>query len=265
MTRERALAALKAKLASGEAVLGMQHNSGSEAVIELLGYAGFDFVIVDMEHSGYSIGDVERLVRAAEAVDLAAFVRVLHNEPHLIMQALETGAQGILVPHVASRADCDRALAALRYPPAGRRGKSAASRAARWGTSDWHAYETWVSDEVLLIPILEDPGAVDQMEEILSVPGLEIVALGPGDLSHGYGAPGDGLGAQPVLDALRELVRRASSQDLEVMTIPSGGLTPADVVAEGARVIWHGGDLNHIGSHFARLAREARAAPAQLP
>jgi 2-keto-3-deoxy-L-rhamnonate aldolase RhmA len=260
VTRELALSRFKQRLAAGELALGMQHNSDSAAIVELLGYTGFDFVILDMEHSGYSIGDVERLVRAAEAVELAAFVRVLHKDAHLIMQALETGAQGIMVPHVSTRADCEEAHRAVRYPPAGRRGKSAASRAARWGTADWGAYERWANEEVLLIPILEDREAVENMEEIVSVPGLEVVALGPGDLSHAYGAPGEGLSAEPVMDALRRLVGHCRERGLHTMTIPSDRVPTAAVVDEGASVIWHGGDLNHVGQYFLQIARDAREA-----
>src|SRR5690242_3796896 len=107
MRREDCLAKFKAKLRGNDVVLGMQHNSGSAAIVELLGWNGFDFVIIDMEHSGYSPSTIEQLVRTAENVELAAFVRVLKNDASLIMQAMDAGAHGVVIPHVTSRADCE--------------------------------------------------------------------------------------------------------------------------------------------------------------
>ena len=161
MSRAAILAGLKEKLASGELVLGMQHSSGSGAVIELLGLAGWNFAIVDMEHSSTTIAVVEELVRAAEAVDLAAFVRVLRNDEKLIMQALDAGAVGVLVPHVLDADGCTRAIRAARFPPLGIRGKTASSRAAGWGLGAWTEYEQWANTEPLVIPIVEDPEGVE--------------------------------------------------------------------------------------------------------
>src|SRR5690348_8129451 len=117
MNRIESLARLKVKIRSGALALGMQHSSGSPAVVELLGLAGWDFVIVDMEHASLTIAQVEELVRAAEAVDLPAFVRVIRNDDKLIMQALDAGAVGVLVPHVVDAVTCRQAVAAARYPP----------------------------------------------------------------------------------------------------------------------------------------------------
>jgi 2-keto-3-deoxy-L-rhamnonate aldolase RhmA len=133
MGKEELLASFKSRLGQGQALFGMQHNSGSAAVLELIAYSDFDFVILDMEHSTYTMEQIENLVRTAEAAGIVAFVRVSRNDPDIIMRTLETGAQGILVPHVASKADCESAMAAMRYRPAGVRGRMRATRAARWG------------------------------------------------------------------------------------------------------------------------------------
>src|SRR5437660_260431 len=114
MGRVEALAGLKAKLREGELVLGIQHSSGSAAIVEVVAYSGFEFVVIDREHSTTSAETVENLIRTAEAVDLVAFVRLLKNDKHLIMQALDSGAQGVLVPHVTSREECELALSAMR-------------------------------------------------------------------------------------------------------------------------------------------------------
>lgn len=257
MRREDILARFKADLRAGKVLLGMQHNSGSEAVVEMLAYSGFDFVVIDMEHSGYSITVVESLVRAAEAAGIVAFVRVLHNDKHLIMQAMETGAQGVVVPHVRSRADCEQAIAAMRYLPDGVRGKTSGSRAARWGASDWQAYQQWANTEPLLIPLLEDKEAVEVLDEIVAVPGLEAVCVGPGDLSQSYGLPGQGLRAAPVMAALERALALCAPRGIAVMTLPVPDLTnefTRGLIAKGVRLIWYGVDLMCMGKYFRQLA-----------
>lgn len=255
--RQDTLAAFKAKLRRGDVVLGMQHDSGSGEVMEVLGYSGFDYVLIDMEHSSYSITVAEEMVRAAEAVGLVPFIRVLKNDPHLIMQAMDAGALGVFVPHVMDRADCEAALSAMRYMPEGRRGKSAGIRAAGWGSADWASYQSWANSEPLLVPIIEDKEAVEQLEDILSVPGLELVSIGPGDLSQSYGAAGRGLRAEPVMAALERCVAFCEKRGIAVVTIPLPDLTnewTKEVIAKGAKVVWYGFDLGHIGARFRQLA-----------
>ncbi len=258
MRRQEILARFKQKMRAGEIVLGIQHNSGSEAMIEMLAYAGFDYVAVDMEHSGYSIEVVERMVRAAEAAGLVALIRVIENDPHLLMQAMETGAQGVVVPHILSRKDCEEALAALRYRPAGVRGKTAGSRAAGWGAPDWHSYQEWANSETMMVPLIEDREAVEVLEEILSVPGLELISLGAGDLSQSYGYPGMGLRAEPVMAALERAIRFCAPRGIAVTVPPLPDLSKEftrEIIARGAKVVWYGCDLVHTGRCFRQLAQ----------
>jgi 2-keto-3-deoxy-L-rhamnonate aldolase RhmA len=238
----------------------MQHSSGSAAVVELLGLTGWDFVVVDMEHASLTIAQVEELVRAAEAVELPAFVRVIRNDEKLIMHALDAGAVGVLVPHVVDAGSCRHAVAAARYPPAGTRGKSASSRVAGWGSGDWGAYERWAQTGPLVVPIVEDPAAVGLIDEIVSVPGLELVALGPGDLSAAFGEVSLGMRSERVSAALDRLVTACRARGIAVMTIPTPDMDAA-LVAElhgrGATVSWYGGDLNHLARLFRTLREDA--------
>lgn len=241
----------------------MQHSSRSAAVVELLGLTGWDFVLLDMEHAAATIADVEELVRAAESVGLAALVRVLENDGKLIMQALDAGALGVLVPHVRGAGECARALAAARFPPLGVRGKSAASRGAGWGTVEWSTYERWVATEPLVVPIIEDAEGVESIEEIVAVPGLELVALGPGDLSAAYGEAALGLRSPSVSAALDRLVAACGPLGIAVMTIPTPDMNAEQVgelAGKGARVAWYGGDLSHLAQLLRRLREDALAA-----
>jgi 2-keto-3-deoxy-L-rhamnonate aldolase RhmA len=250
---------LRGKLREGRLVLGMQHSSGSEAVVELLGWTGFDFVLLDMEHAAYGVAEAERLIRAADAADIAPFVRVGSHDPHLVGLVLDLGAVGVLVPHVRTGAECAALVAATRFPPLGSRGKSGASRAARWGLTPWAEHEAWSNTGPLLVPIVEDREAVERLDEIVATPGLELVAVGPGDLSQSYGEPGLGLRSVPVRTALERTIALAAPRGIGVMTIPAPDMDAAfvrEIAAAGARVVWYGGDLPHAAALFRRLLAE---------
>lgn len=256
--RAKILADFKVRLRSGRPVIGMQHSSGSAAVVEILAWAGFDFTIIDMEHSSYSIEKTEDLVRAGEAACIVSFIRILENDPKLIMQALETGAHGVLVPHVITKKEAERALASSKYMPDGIRGKTGGARSAYWSMGDWHEYQRWANNEVIVVPILEDKEAIDNIEEIFSVPGFEIISIGPGDLSQSYGDAGKGLASPPVSKALDQAIALGKQQGIGIMTIPLPDLTndfTKQVIQRGAKVIWYGADVMHIGKHFRQLAQ----------
>lgn len=258
MTREDILSRFKEKLSAGPALLGMQHNSGSAVIIEVIAYAGFDFVIIDAEHSSYSPSEIEGLIRACEAVGIVSLVRVMKNDQHMIMQALDAGASGVMIPHVLDPADCQRALDARRFKPEGIRGKSASSRAARWTLGDWDEYAQWSERETLVIPILEDREAIECVEDIVALPGLELVAVGPGDLSQSYGRPSAGLRAEEVMSALERTIDACEPSGIGVMTIPMPDMTPEfvfDLERKGVRAIWYGGDVAHAGQYFRSLVQ----------
>jgi 2-keto-3-deoxy-L-rhamnonate aldolase RhmA len=103
------------RLKKKRVILGMQCFTGSTALVEILGYSGFDWVSIDMEHTTLSFAEVENLIRAAQVSGMIAMVRVLDNEPHLIAKALDCGAAGVIVPHIQCADDVKRALKAARY------------------------------------------------------------------------------------------------------------------------------------------------------
>lgn len=257
MQREDILVRFKERMRAGKVLVGMTHASGSEALVEVMAGAGFDFVVIDTEHTSYSMAMAESFVRAAEAAGIVAFIRVIENNPYVIMQAMETGAQGILLPHTMSQQDCRNALAAMRYRPQGIRGKNSYSRAAHRGLVDWRKYKEWANTQPLLVPIIEDKEAVEVMEDIFCAPGLELVSIGPGDLSESYDAPGRALRAEPVMSALERAIRFCTPRNIAVMTIPTPDLSnewALEIVEKGARVIWYGGDIMNIGRYFKRIA-----------
>ncbi len=116
--QNRILAALK----KGKIPLGMQVYTGNPSIIEILAYTGFDFYMLDMEHSRVNPETMEHCIRAADAAGITTIVRVAENDPSLIRQAIESGAQGVIVPHIENAQDARRAVDAIRYPPEGKCG-----------------------------------------------------------------------------------------------------------------------------------------------
>ncbi|MBI3965374.1 MAG: hypothetical protein HY329_07035 [Chloroflexi bacterium] len=181
----------KARLREGKPVLGTFAFLGDPSVVEIIGHAGFDFVIIDTEHTARDIGLVQDMVRAADAVNITPIVRVHEIEEKTILRALETGAQGIVVPFVRNGEEAKRANAAVRYPPTGARGTCTVTRAAEFGMlrPKFAEHAEACNRELLLIGLIEDAAGVENIADILDQ-GVEVAFLGRADLSSALGVSG---------------------------------------------------------------------------
>jgi len=178
----KVLEALKAN----QTPLGMQMYSHDPDLIEIVGYAGFDFVMIDMEHSRVNPETMVMLIRTAEASGLSPLVRVPENNPTLIRSCVESGAKGVFVPHIKTAEEARRALDALRYPPEGKCGMCPAIRGSYYSQDAWEEYMAYSNETVMFIPLLEDLEAIENAEEIVSLlkPGRDAVGLGLGDIAN---------------------------------------------------------------------------------
>lgn len=191
---------LKEKILNKEKCLGAFLAFPSPEIIEILGLTGWDLVVIDLEHGSMTRSDIAHLFRAAENVNLSIMVRVPENNPKTILGALDLGAEGIIVPMVNSSEDAYNAVAALHYPPKGIRGLSL-GRAARYGigmTAQEHAART---EDLVLAVQIESRSAVIQAKEISSVSGVDIVFIGPSDLSADFNLIG-----QPQSREIQEII-----------------------------------------------------------
>lgn len=159
--------------------------------VELAGFAGFDYVLVDTEHGPGDMAELEHHVRAADSAGIRTLVRVSDVESPDILRALDAGACGIVVPHVTSPGDVAHAAARTRYPPGGRRSLATSTRAGHHGTRSVAEHLDAAANDVLLIAQLEDAEALDRVPEILDAEGLAGIFIGPSDLSASLGWPGD--------------------------------------------------------------------------
>jgi 2-keto-3-deoxy-L-rhamnonate aldolase RhmA len=175
-----------AALAKGETPLGMQMYTHSEDLIEIAGYTGFDFVMIDMEHTRTNVETMVHCIRAAEASGATPMIRVAENNVTQIRYAVESGAQGIFVPHIKNAGDAKKALEAMRYPPEGKCGICPAIRASGYSQDYWEEYMATANNQVMFIPLLEDVEAIERAEEIFALlkPGRDAVGLGLGDITN---------------------------------------------------------------------------------
>jgi 4-hydroxy-2-oxoheptanedioate aldolase len=204
---------LRHRVGAGPSLLGTFSVMPSTDVIELIALAGFDFVILDMEHGPYTLDLVHSCLLAAAARGLPVVVRVAEHNPALIGAVLDVGADGVLVPQIRSAQDARDVVAAARFAPQGSRGSNPWVRAARYqGDPAWLAAS---NDSTLVMVMVEGAEAVNGIDEILAVDGLDAVFLGPVDLSHALGVPG-----QPehprVLSTLADVARRAAAAKVGV-------------------------------------------------
>src|SRR3954471_18506363 len=179
---------LRRRLRQGPPLIGTFSIIAAPELIELAGLAGFDVVVLDMEHGAYEISNLGPHILAARAHGVAPVVRVRWSEPALIGAALDSGAAGVLVPHVQSARDAAAVVEAARFPPQGRRGAHPWVRAAGYAAT--HNWRTHANDDVAGIAMVEGKEGVAAVDEILATPGLDAVFLGPVDLAASLGLVG---------------------------------------------------------------------------
>lgn len=180
----------KAKLQAGEPILGIFVGFPSPTIVELCGIAGFDFVVIDAEHGPMNPQSCEDMVRAADATGITPIIRVAQNVPQVILRYLDIGALGIHMPIVNTRAEAERLVQAVKYPPQGRRGL-ASVRAASYGLVEPLAdYVVEANKQTLVVSHVENVEAVNNLDELTTVEGIDVFFIGPTDLSQSLGYPG---------------------------------------------------------------------------
>jgi len=198
---------VKRALREGRPTAGAWLSLCSPISAEVMSRAGFDWLLVDMEHGH---GDYQTLLAQLQAIEgspVIPIVRVQWNDPAVIKRVLDIGAYGVMIPWIADRREAEAAVRATKYPPAGIRGIAGSHRAGGYGR---HAAEYWkrANDEILVVLQVETPTAVAEVEEIVKLPGLDVLFIGPADLSTGLGHMGDP--GHPEVRAAMERVETAA-------------------------------------------------------
>src|SRR5215475_13297793 len=241
--------AFKHAIAAGQLQVGLWSSLCSNIAAEIVADAGFDWILFDTEHSPNEIPGLLSQLQAASRGTATAIVRPAWNDAVLIKRVLDIGAQSILVPYVQNAEEARRAVAAVRYPPAGIRGVAASSRASRYGrVTD---YLKKADSEICLLVQVETRAAMEHLEAIAKVEGVDGVFIGPSDLSASLGHIGNP--AHPETQkALEDCVRR-----LKAVGKPAGILSGNE--GEVHRYIGWGYTFVAVGSDVALLGRGADA------
>lgn len=254
------------RAASQEGVVsGITVQLASPEVIEICGAAGLDFVWIDAEHGSFDLQAAVEMFRAADAQGITPLFRVPALDAASIMRALDGGAMGVIVPNVSSAEQARAAVAFARYRSdevAGVRGACPSTRAARYLADDWDSFVRWSNEHTTVWALIETVAGVENIDAILSVEGLDAIALGPFDLSHELGLRGQPFHPE-VTRRLDHVVARANHHQVPVVASLFSS-HPQELAAERDHWLQRGVRLFSVGSDRAILSRVLRERVASL-
>jgi 4-hydroxy-2-oxoheptanedioate aldolase len=229
--------ALKSKLSRGEAVYGMLTPVYDPAVVEIVGHLGFDLYMLDCEHGAGGPLQAEGVVRACETVGMTPLVRVRSTDPKLILQFMDPGMRGVMMPGVTNADDVKRLVEAVKYPPLGRRG-IAPVRANDYllGGTSQADYLRAANEQTMVLPQIELVEAVSNLDSLLQVEGVDGFIVGPRDLSLSMGFR-DGPAHAEVRAVMDEVFAAVRGAGLVVGTTAATGQDAEGLVSRGAQII----------------------------
>jgi 4-hydroxy-2-oxoheptanedioate aldolase len=186
---DRSKATLRARIHSGETLLGCFLTWPQAGTVELLGLAEFDFAVIDAEHGFHGIESIENLVRASDAVPIPAIVRPPRSDSDVVSRSLDAGAAGVLLPRSDHTVSVRQAIENVKFAPQGRRGLGGV-RANRYGTQALDEFVRESNDRTVVAVQIETPGALAELYSIAALRGVDVLFVGPNDLTQALGIPG---------------------------------------------------------------------------
>jgi 4-hydroxy-2-oxoheptanedioate aldolase len=246
---------LKQALAEGKKQVGFWLSAMSPVVTEIAAGAGFDWLLIDMEHTGNDLESVAHALRAAVGGTAEPVVRVPWNEPVIVKRLLDLGARSLLFPYVENGDEAKRAVAATRYPPQGVRGVAGTTRATNYGRRK--DYMKTYADEICVLVQVESPGAIAAVPAIGAVEGVDGIFIGPNDLAANSGFPGNAAAPEMKAAVLKGLER------IKATGKAAGTLNYREDEAKalfeaGFQFVAVGGDVGALAREADRIARAFR-------
>ncbi|MBN9309049.1 aldolase/citrate lyase family protein [Devosia sp.] len=237
------LPALRERLKSGVPLVATFSIIPSVEVVELIGLAGFDAVILDIEHGAHGSEALGPLILAARARGLYPLVRVRSSEPTEIAAALDAGAAGVIVPQIGSLAEAEKAVRAARFAPDGNRGANPFVRAADYsGRLEWFAQ---ANRDVAVLLMIEGQGGLADAEQIVKLPHLDGIFIGPMDLSHALGVPGE-MAHPEVVSAIRLVIAACKAEGITAGIFAGTPEAAKRWFGEGVSLAGVGVDTGHL-------------------
>ena len=243
---------VKRAIAEGRATVGYLVSIGSVQLVQALARTGVDWLMIDTEHAPIGIESVAALVAATGGTPTTPLVRVRGTQPEWVKPALDCGALGVVFPQIATRSEAEATVQAVRYAPTGQRGYGPTFAAHRWAVSNLD-YLKAANEAVLNVVLIESLAGVEALDDILTVSGLDVVAVARGDLSQNLGVAG-----QFDHPRLREVVARAEDRILAARGAALGGIafSPEEaraMIARGHRFLVLGSDAGLITGAAQRM------------
>ncbi len=248
--------ALRERLSQGTPLLAPFSIVPAVEMVELIGHAGFDGVILDLEHGAHGSESLGPLILAARSVGIYPIVRVRSSEPTEIAAALDAGAAGVIVPQIGSAEEALRAVRAARFAPEGSRGANPFVRAADYsGRPEWFAR---ANRDVAVLLMVEGEGGVRELPQILETPDLDGIFLGPMDLSHALGVPGD-MGHPRVVAAIEQVIDACRLKSMTTGIFAASAEAARRWIGRGVTLIGAGVDTAHLLAALKGTAASFRA------
>ncbi len=238
---------LKEKLINGEVVIGPFLKIVDPAIVEIAGKAGFDFVLIDTEHGPISIESAQNMIRAAEVVNITPIIRVLENDEGKILRALDIGAHGVEVPQINSKKQATNLRKAAKFSPQGERGVCCYVRSADYSQINSsnelkRNYFKNANKETLIIAHIEGLDGIKNIDEILEEDVIDVLFLGPYDLSQSLGIPGE-VSDIKVEKKMKEIIEKASNKNKIIGTFVDNAEDARKWIAAGVQFIAYSVDV----------------------
>jgi 2-keto-3-deoxy-L-rhamnonate aldolase RhmA len=252
---------IKSTLREGKVLIGtFVMEFAVPSIATIFASAGADFIIVDMEHTTFTIETVGRIIRAARGSDLPSIVRVPAIERHFISRALDAGASGLMIPRVESRDDVEKIVKWAKYAPEGDRGVAFGIAHTDYGDFrklDGVKYTQQANEEILIIGQIETAKAVENIDEIFSSGGLDAILIGPYDLSTSLGVSGQ-LDHPLVVNSIEKVIAKAKTYHLILGSYVNDFESGKRWVDAGVQLIACGNDAFLITCRFAEEGQKFR-------
>lgn len=251
---------VKQRLRDGEVVLRAFLRFPDPATAEIMALSGVDLIVLDQEHYPFNMEEIERIVRAALAFGAECMVRVPNTEPARIAQVMESGVIGVVVPHIETYEEAMTMVNAVKYAPVGNRGFCPITRAAAYGLGlSPTAYTVFANEQTVILLMTETKKGLENLEQILTIPEVDAISIGPSDVSASYGLPGQPN--HPVVKAAIEEGQRKIVASGKVLCAQAyDGAAAKRVYDLGARMLTIGSDVQVLTRKSSELARSMRQA-----
>ncbi len=238
---------IKKLLKEGKPVIGTFIKANDPAVVEVVAYAGFDFVIIDNEHTAMNIENMVNQIRAAELAGIVPTVRIKQKNAADILQALDAGAMGVQVPQVDTAEDALNVVKWAKYAPEGVRGYAASQRSAGYGFMDPVEYAKKSNENVIVVCYCETLECLNNLDEIVKIDGIDVIFIGPFDLSQALGVIGQTKHPR-VMEAIDTIIEKSRRAGKAVGIITSNAEDTRYWIGKGIQYFALSSDLGMIGS-----------------